>query len=469
MKLRIDLNADLGEGDVYDAELLTIVSSCNIACGGHAGDVRTMRDTVAAAVANNVVIGAHPSYPDQEGFGRRAKFSTGEALQRSLLEQLSMFAEVCNEAGVRMRHVKPHGALYNDAADDAELSRIIAEVINELDGKLLLVGAPDSELSLAAQSAGIAFIGEAFADRAYLGNGRLVPRSAPGAVHTDGEVIAAQAVSIVLDHCARSLDGHSVRIAADTLCVHGDTPGAAAAARLMRAALEKQGVEIRAVDTQAAAVAISACGDDLLSIDIGDPARCQSLAKQLRSQGGWIECVAGINTVVVQFDSTQLDQSEARLKIERALQSPDLDEEVSGEMLEIPVCYGGEFGPDLKAVSKRAGISPEEVIRLHCGQEYRVDMLGFTPGFAYIGGLSEALNVPRLSQPRIHVAAGSIGLAEGRTGVYSLAGPGGWSIVGRTAIKLFDPSAENPFLLQANRRVRFRAIDRAEFESVVNS
>ncbi len=465
--MQIDLNADLGEGDDHDAELLTIVSSCNIACGGHAGDVRSMRETVAAAVANNVVIGAHPSYPDREGFGRRANFSTGVALHRSLLEQLHRLARVCDEVGMRMRHVKPHGALYNDAANDAELSRVIIQAIKEFDGNLCLVGPPDSKLSMAALSAGIAFIGEAFADRAYLATGRLVPRSIEAAVHVDVDVIAAQAVSIALDGCVRTSDGDSVRIAADTLCVHGDTPGAATAARLIRAALQKQGVEIRAVGSDDEAIDIIACGDDLLSIDAGDPAKCQALANQLRSQEVWIECVAGINSVVVQYDTMRFGQSEARKKIRNALRSPKPDQEIAAEVLEIPVCYGGDFGPDLSAVSKRAGISPEELIRLHCAQEYCIDMLGFTPGFAYIGGLAEALNVPRLSHPRIHVAAGSIGLAEGRTGVYSLGGPGGWSIVGRTAIKLFDASAEDPFLLHANRRVRFRAIDSAEFEAMV--
>jgi UPF0271 protein len=248
-RMHIDLNADLGEGDAFDEELLTIVSSCNVACGGHAGDTQSMRSTVAAAVANNVAVGAHPSYPDRDGFGRRANFLTGTALHQSLLVQIDCLAAVCSEVGTQMGHVKPHGALYNDAAADRELSDLIASTIRELDVDLALVGPPASALHKAAQSAGIPFVGEAFADRAYLNSGRLAPRSNAGAVHSDSAIIAAQAVSIVLDQRVAIAGKEPVRIVADTLCIHGDTPGAANIARAVRAALEENGVEIRVART----------------------------------------------------------------------------------------------------------------------------------------------------------------------------------------------------------------------------
>ena len=147
MSKRIDLNADLGEGAGADAELLATVTSCNIACGGHAGDDVSMREIASAAQANNVAVGAHPSYPDREGFGRRSHFLTGDTLFESLVNQLHALEESCNGLGVPIRHVKPHGALYNDAADDPALALIVVRSIKELNGKQGLVGPPQSELT----------------------------------------------------------------------------------------------------------------------------------------------------------------------------------------------------------------------------------------------------------------------------------------------------------------------------------
>jgi len=244
----IDINADLGEGDPYDAELLSIVSSCNIACGGHAGDADSMLETVKAALANGVAIGAHPSYPDREGFGRRGRFQSGQDLLKSLVTQISVLQDIAQEQGAKIRHVKPHGALYNDAATDAGLAEIVAEAVLAAAGSTQLVGPPGSELQGVAERHGLGFLGEASIDRAYLANGRLVPRAEPGAVHDSLEKILRQAVSLAAQQSVMSIDGKRIAICADTLCVHGDTPGAAEAARAVRRELQKQGIEIRGAD-----------------------------------------------------------------------------------------------------------------------------------------------------------------------------------------------------------------------------
>ena len=247
MSISIDLNADLGEGDDSDAELLGIVSSCNIACGGHAGDTQSMHATVAAAVANDVAVGAHPSYPDRKGFGRRSLYLSGEALYESLVQQLAAFRTVCESRGATVSHVKPHGALYNDAAADPDLAAIIVRSISEFSERPCLVGLPDGALAALAKSSGADYVCEAFIDRGYLADGRLVPRSDAGAVHTDPDVIAAQAVSIAVRKCVRSVTGDVIPLVADTLCVHGDTPGAASAAGRVRDVLLREGVVIRAI------------------------------------------------------------------------------------------------------------------------------------------------------------------------------------------------------------------------------
>lgn len=242
----IDLNADLGEGDPFDAELLAIVSSCNIACGGHAGDTQSMRATIEAAKRNDVAIGAHPSYPDPEGFGRRSGFLTGDALYESLTEQVTALADIAAQLGATLSHVKPHGALYNDAVLDRELADVIARVTAETAGAPSLVGMANSELQIAADRYRLEFIAEAFVDRAYEANGTLVRRSEPGAVHADLAVATTQAVGLAERGRVTTRNGDVIDVRADTLCIHGDTPGAAEAARAVRDVLESHGVEIRA-------------------------------------------------------------------------------------------------------------------------------------------------------------------------------------------------------------------------------
>ncbi len=229
----IDLNADLGEGDPYDAELLKIVSSCNIACGGHAGDEVSMRVTIASAIANGVAIGAHPSYPDRDGFGRRSGYLAGDELRASLIRQIRALIAVAAKLGATPAHVKPHGALYNDAVNNRELADVIASAVFETMPGAALVGLPNSELQNAAEHGALKFVAEGFVDRAYRGDGQLVPRSVPGAVHDSLELVLPQAVSLVGK--------------VDTLCIHGDTPGAADVAKAVREELEKLGVTIRAV------------------------------------------------------------------------------------------------------------------------------------------------------------------------------------------------------------------------------
>ena len=242
----IDLNADLGEGDAHDLELLEVVSSCNVACGGHAGDAASMTATVRAAITNGVAIGAHPSYPDREGFGRRSRFAAGDELRDSLRQQVESLLAIVNAAGGALTHIKPHGALYNDAAKDRSLADTITAVVAETEGAPALVGPPNSELQAAAGAAGVTYLAEAFTDRAYQPDGSLVPRAEPGAVYSELNTITTQAVQLATNGSVVSQSGEEIIIPADTLCIHGDTEGAAEAARAVRDVLEANGVAIRA-------------------------------------------------------------------------------------------------------------------------------------------------------------------------------------------------------------------------------
>lgn len=198
--------------------------------------------------------------------------------------------------------------------------------------------------------------------------------------------------------------------------------------------------------------------DDQISLTTTSPQDAQALAAHLRKEGRWLEVVAGIDSVVVRFDAALSDAATAERRIRDALESGIPPLPIQDSLLEIPVVYGGQYGPDLEALCGKLGMTQEEFVALHTGPEYSVDMVGFTPGFAFIGGLAEQLHVPRREQPRQRVPAGSVGIADGRTGIYALPSPGGWTLIGRTPYRLFDPQADEPFAVTAGTRIRFVAV-----------
>jgi UPF0271 protein len=240
----IDLNADLGEGCGSDEELLALVSSASIACGAHAGDERTMRATIEAAAAHGVSIGAHPGYADRARFGRIETGATPAEVRELVLRQLDVFAAACAAAGAEFRHVKPHGALYNRAMTDPGAAESIAGAVAAFDPALAVLCMSRSELLHAAQAAGLAVAREAFLDRAYESATALVPRTAAGATISDPSAAAARAERMVLAGVVLSAEGTELAIEADSLCVHGDNPGAVALLRAVRFRLEMAGVTI---------------------------------------------------------------------------------------------------------------------------------------------------------------------------------------------------------------------------------
>jgi len=199
-------------------------------------------------------------------------------------------------------------------------------------------------------------------------------------------------------------------------------------------------------------------GDDIFSVAVDGPAEAQALAAKLRKLRAWLEVVPGIDSVAVRFDAASITAGEALGHLEAAIAGGVEALADAGEVLEIPVTYGGEAGPDLDDVCARLGLTPDEFVSLHAGRDYRVDMIGFTPGFAFIGGLDERLRVPRRDSPRQRVESGSIAIADARTGLYAVASPGGWNIIGRTDMQTFDSSARDPFRVRPGMRVRFRAV-----------
>jgi UPF0271 protein len=249
--MRVDLNADVGErrrGDLgHETALLRHITSANVACGFHAGDPGVMRDTVARAAEYGVAVGAHPGFPDLEGFGRRELQVAPADVEDFVTYQVGALAAIAAAQGVRLQHVKPHGALFNMAARDAALADAIARATAVIDRSLILFGLPASELIAAGVRAGLRTACEGFADRAYEPDGSLVSRQRPGSVIDDPDIVVERAVRMVRDGMVDAADGSAVALRIDTLCVHGDTPGAAELAARARSALEAAGIEVAAV------------------------------------------------------------------------------------------------------------------------------------------------------------------------------------------------------------------------------
>jgi UPF0271 protein len=241
---RVDLNADVGEGLGQDPALFRIVTSASVACGFHAGDAATMRAAVTLGRQHAVSIGAHPSFPDPTGFGRREMTMTSREVEECVTSQVGALADIAAREGVRLQHVKPHGALYNMAARDAALADSIARAVARFDPALILFGLAGSRLIEAGRRAGLKTASEVFADRAYRRDGTLVSRTEAGAVLHDAAVVVPRAVAMVGDGLVTSDDGARVPLEVDTLCVHGDTPAAAELAAQIRAALGEAGIRV---------------------------------------------------------------------------------------------------------------------------------------------------------------------------------------------------------------------------------
>lgn len=240
----IDLNADLGEGIGDDAAMLAIVTSANIACGFHAGTPAVLADTCGAAAARGVRIGAQVSYPDRSGFGRRFMDIAYDDLVADVTYQVGALSALAHRAGSRVGYVKPHGALYNTAVHHERHAAAIVDAVAGVDDQLPILGLPGSRLLAAAAAAGLPTVAEAFADRGYRPDGTLVPRTEPGALITDTDAVARRVVELATARTVTAVDGSSIEVAAQSICLHGDTPGALDHATAARAALVAAGVTV---------------------------------------------------------------------------------------------------------------------------------------------------------------------------------------------------------------------------------
>jgi len=248
----IDINADLGESEESlangtDFELMRYITSANVACGGHAGDEHTMRETVAAAKKLNVAVGAHPGYPDRANFGRVESPLSSAEIEASVHEQIAALTKIAGALGMRLVHVKPHGALYHAANNNREVALAIGRTAKAIDPQLIMVGQAGSSTLEVWRSMGLRSAAEAFADRAYEPDGTLRKRTLSGALLNDPARAAQQALNVAIQHNVIATDGRALPVEANTLCIHSDTPGSVAIAREVNQRLKAAGVTVRAL------------------------------------------------------------------------------------------------------------------------------------------------------------------------------------------------------------------------------
>jgi UPF0271 protein len=246
----IDLNSDLGESFGawtmgMDADVMAHISSSNVACGWHAGDAVAMVKTVRAAKAKGVAVGAHPGYPDLLGFGRRDMACTADDLYAYTLYQTGALKSICESEGVELQHVKPHGAMYNQAAKDRKLAGAIVRAVKNAGKRIILLGLANSAFETACAELGVPFAAEAFADRGYMPDGSLAPRGQPGAFIHDPDEAAARMVRLVKEGVVETPDGQVLKLKAHSICMHGDNPAAVKMAEVVRAAMEKNGIAVK--------------------------------------------------------------------------------------------------------------------------------------------------------------------------------------------------------------------------------
>lgn len=505
----VDLSSDVGErpgaeGLADDFALLELITSANVACGGHAGDRTSMGTICEVAVAKGVAIGAQVSYVDREGFGRRRLDVPPSTLVEQLREQWGELAEAARTAGGHVAYMRPHGALYNAALIDADVA---AAVVDATPPGLPVLSLAGTALAAVAEARGHPVAPEIFADRAVTDDGLLVPRGTPGAVIDDPEHVAARLTSWLHTGHLTSHSGGRVAIAARSICVHSDTPGAVQAAAKVRAALLAAGARLSAFarDTattgadkdrhllvtgahpSARRITVRQYGQRALLVDVDGiaPTDLVALARGMFGPGELVDVVPAADCVLLSFAGpTPADRVDTLLRHGLATHAVDgatgttaptaqpgltagaitagaagtpavPAADVAAAVITIDVRYDGA---DLADVARRLDATVEEVIALHSQSTLHAGFFGFSPGFAYLTGLHPRLHLPRRATPRTAVPAGAVAIAAAYTAVYPRTSPGGWHLIGHTDAVMFDPDRTPPTLVAPGTRVRFRPV-----------
>jgi KipI family sensor histidine kinase inhibitor len=493
------LNCDLAEVDVIDkhsAEIrvMPIIDQANIACGAHAGNKNVISETLALAYQHNIQIGAHPSYPDRENFGRKSINIGAPELTASILSQINCVMDSA-EALPKMHkkvvtYVKPHGALYNDLIQFPTVAECVFKAVSQcnkehnLSLELMISASAPPFIEKLSKQFQISLIREAFIDRRYLDSGHLMPRRNDNcndddtlntlAVLPDSDAYF-QAMTIVNYDFVITESGTPYFISADTLCIHGDNPSAYFIADLIR-----QTFNSSMTIEQSGCNAIKVYNDSIRgSLDVAMLAQAFkdelksfiSVASPTLTESDLVAITPAFNSLFIELKPTAALKliSAVELVLEAYKRTTQSSSEIDSinpqaKSIKLPVYYDQTDEFDLKELASENGLSVSEAIELHQSTKYRVEAIGFAPGFAYLSGLTKRLDSRRRSEPRTSVPKGTVAIANDLTCVYPQSSPGGWNIIGRCPMDLFDPSSPtSPMLYKLGDTIQFQPVSKEDY------
>jgi UPF0271 protein len=462
----VNINADLGEGRADDAAIMPYLHACNIACGGHYGDSNSMRSTIKLALQNNVKVGAHPSFPDRENFGRMEMKISIDDLEKSIRSQINDFNVICKSLSTEMHHIKLHGALYNLAAKDETIAKMVIQVLEDFPGVTLY--APYNSMLARLADSKIPVQNEAFIDRSYEDDLSLVHRSRPNASINSPEKAWLQLQKMLRTETVLSVHGNSIQIKAETFCIHGDNENVCAILEYIQRKIENndfQNQEISPTFRVFGDSAILISWPKEINQEINEKVRKADLLIQKVLKDQLIETVLAYQALAI-YLKPGVDTQQV-LNDLRELDLTSLEEQkIESCLWEIPICYSPKYGIDLDEMSIKLGLSPQEIVALHSSVLYSVYFIGFLPGFLYLGGLPSEIHIPRKSTPRLNVPAGAVGIGGGQTGIYPMESPGGWHLIGQSPLNLFDVEQIPPISIKAGDQIKFTPIDAEVYDKI---
>ncbi|PTX61390.1 KipI family sensor histidine kinase inhibitor [Kordia periserrulae] len=469
----IHINCDVGEGIDNEEILMPYLNACNIACGGHAGDVETMHEVVALAKKYQVEIGAHPSYPDLENFGRVSMELPETELINTIQEQIANLEVVVKLHDVNINHIKPHGALYNDVAKSEEKAKAFLKAISEYKDRYKLFVPYNSAIEKLAIKQNFEVVYEAFADRNYNDDLTLVSRTKSSAILTKIDAIISHISTLQNEQKVQTISGEKTTLKSDTFCVHSDTKNAVEIVQQLYTHFNTERVTV-----QPKFPTFTRYGNNGLLLTWEAEMTQKVLYSVLEYQEKItnfrlkliLDVIQSNNSLLIIYNFNKIDFITLQHLLERLfLLLSDTIQLPKQYCWDIPVCYDAQFGIDLDEITQKNKLSTKEIIQLHTAPTYQVFSIGFLPGFLYLGGLDKRLHIDRKSTPRLKVKKGAVGIGGMQTGIYPKTSPGGWQIIGNSPLNFFDVSKEKPCFAKAGDFIKFTAISLEEYHEIANA
>ena len=469
----IHINCDVGEGVDNEEILMPYLNACNIACGGHAGDSETMRTVVALAKKYQVEIGAHPSYPDRENFGRISMEIGANEFIKTIQKQISDLEEIVALQDAKITHIKPHGALYNDVVKSEQKAQLFLKAISKYKDIYKLYIPYNSVIEKVALQQNYQVIYEAFADRNYNDDLTLVSRTKDNAILTKIGEIISHVSTLKNEQKVQPIFGQKVTLKSDTFCVHSDTLNAIEIVQQLYTHFNTNNERL-----ELEFPTYTSYGNSAMLLTWEAKMTPKVLDKVLEYKEKllnfnikvMVELIQSNNSLLIIYDNLKINNKAIQHLLERLLLIEiDTLQTETRNCWEVPVCYDLKFGIDLEEIAQKKKLSVDEIVKLHTAPKYQVFSIGFLPGFLYLGGLDKRLHIDRKSSPRLEVEKGAVGIGGMQTGIYPKKSPGGWQILGNSPINFFDVSNEKPCFAKAGDFIKFVSISLDEYEVVLEA